>query len=307
MAALGTGIGDMVVIIPILQSLIAQRVDTTFVSKSERQNELASLIPGLHKIVPVPSFDPALIKMADIYIDFQTNEIVQRAALSSEVSNHRPQINELLADACERLQIDVDFTVLIPLAHKSIQEAVGKIILIPGTTSDSKTWPLPYWLELQEYLSKKGEICALLGEPATSPPVRELQESGLKLIPTPTMVDVLNAVSSAKVVISVDTGAMHLAVNQGVNTISFFNYNSFWRRDYHNSFALITEPCQPECVEYGRLIDECPSPGKIGWCEGRTWSEDSFYFCRVSEEERCIASISPQLVIAMLEENRLLE
>ena len=305
LAALGSGIGDMVVLLPILQSTIARGIPTIFVSKSQRQSELAHLVPGLNQIIDWPSFNFRKTGSDDIYIDFQTNEIVQTAALSYESGAIRPQINQLLANACRQVNLNVDFSVLTPLAHTTNQQALSKILFIAGTTSNSKTWPLSYWLELREYLNNKGERCALLGEPDTSLPVRELQEHGLNVIPTPTMADALNVISSSKLIVSVDTGLMHLAVHQGINTISFFNHDSFWRRDYQNLFALITDECKRECKEYGRMVDQEVLAREYVWSEGRTWSEADFYFCRVSEEDRCISSIKPQRVIEVLEDNSL--
>ena len=55
-ASLGSGIGDMVVLLPILQSSIARGVRTVFVSKSQRQTELANLVPGLSEIANWPDF-----------------------------------------------------------------------------------------------------------------------------------------------------------------------------------------------------------------------------------------------------------
>jgi ADP-heptose:LPS heptosyltransferase len=132
----------------------------------------------------------------------------------------------------------------------------------------------------------------MLGQPEYSEGVKELLEAGVALLTTPEVKDAVDLLSSARCVVSVDTGLMHIAVQQGTPTICLFQDPIFYR-PAANGYALLSKHCEPVCVE-NRMAAR---PEKVTEYPEWNWQTSNFKFCKVPEDERCINSITVDQVI----------
>lgn len=117
------------------------------------------------------------------------------------------------------------------------------IALAPGATyGPAKRWPLPYWKELiQRLLKARGESLLILGgweEETYLRPLLEGMEPGnlkrLHLLAGRTTTTILAAMlSKCKLLITNDTGPMHVAAAAGTPTVAIFGSSSpTWTRPF---------------------------------------------------------------------------
>ncbi|HEY9777982.1 MAG TPA: glycosyltransferase family 9 protein [Planktothrix sp.] len=296
-AAFGAGLGDLAVLLPLFQSLIAQGERVIGVARSRMQEELLASLPGLTAIVQESELASNSLATTERYLDFAAHPTMRMAEvdwLRFKAIYPNTQINDFIRMICAEVNLSCDTEHLKPLPSRVDARTAGKVLFIPGTTSNSKTWPMRYWLEVAQAIGSENVL--LIGK-TDSLAVGQLVEAGFDLVPTPTIADAIAALSSARAIVSVDTGLMHLAVHQGVPTVSFCNHASFWRRFHANLDQLVTSPCTQECIEHGLKVDIEESQRPRVFHQGNVHSQEHFNFCRVSESERCISSITPQQVV----------
>ena len=187
---------------------------------------------------------------------------------------------------------DADFMSRLPLYFERRPEFAATTIILPGTTTASKTWPANNWLRLINFLEQCGRPVAMLGEPERSAVVRDLVASGVKWQPTPDIQEAINIISSSQAVVSVDTGLMHVAVQQGIPTVAFFQGYPIYYRNFPNCFPLFSKPCPSICLQ--DLEDAAPNE-KIAY-EGFKWFDGTFGSCLADPGTSCMESITPDMV-----------
>jgi ADP-heptose:LPS heptosyltransferase len=133
----------------------------------------------------------------------------------------------------------------------------------------------------------------VVGQPGSSAAVQELVDAGVTWVETENVRDALNVISSAKLVVSVDTGLMHLALNQQVPVVAIWvdqpGSFHFMRNDEH-CFSLLSARCRPECVR-GALdmkLNEI--------VDFKEWQQMFVWDCPFPETERCMSSITVDTV-----------
>lgn len=299
LAPIANGLGDLIVSLPALQALIKTGEPTYLIMRSQRQ-EWADLIDGLAGGIRETDFDAGSLSAGDTYYNLRAHPLQADYIWGSEEFEKRYpdfKINDVLKGICEDYGIPADFDNLTPLSFRPRSEAKNRIVFIPGSGGIVKCWPAQQWLDLASRLAGDGREVLVVGKPEQSEIVQALVNTELDYVPTPKFSDALNIVSSAACVVAVDTGLMHLAVNQGIPTIALFRYNTMFSRPYKHAVSLVARMCGAECIE--REYSEVPN--KMLEYAGDAKSESYEYWgtwrCAVEDEqERCMTTITPEVV-----------
>jgi len=298
-SAIGGGLGDVVVAVPVIKALIA-RGKTVLVMRTPRQTGFDGLIPGLAGTIREVDLQPKLLGTTDRYINLRGHRLQTDyfwGGPEFERDFPRFQINDILAEMCKDFKIEADFSKPNPFQYTDRPEIHEAIIFVPGTTVDTKTWSTKNWMHLKDLLEEKKYPVFMLGQPEYSRTIKELVELGIKLLVTPKLKNAVDILSSARAVVSVDTGLMHIAVQQGTPTICLFQDPIFYR-PYPHAHALLSKHCAQVCVE-NRMRSR---PEKVTEYPEWSWLTCEFKACLVPEDERCINSITVEDVTTSLDE-----
>lgn len=126
-----------------------------------------------------------------------------------------------LAAGCS-VSADIDYGIAVPPAPTSGGDTA---VLLTATSRDDKLWPEDRWIDLGISLRRAGLNCLL---PAGSPAERERAERLARAIPDAAVPppmglrELSGQLASARVVIGVDTGLVHLAAALGRPTLALF-------------------------------------------------------------------------------------
>lgn len=304
-APISSGLGDLVVSIPALQALIRTGEPTYLVLRSPYQVGLCDRIEGLTGSLREDQFDENSLSPADTYQNLRAHPLQADFVWgSTEFEAKYPgyKINDVLKGICADYGINADFDHLVPLKWQTRSECSGKVLFIPGSAGIVKCWPAAHWINLAELLKKQNLEVAVIGQAHNSPVVKDLLAHGLEHVGTPTLLDAVDAISSARAVVGVDTGLMHVAVTQGVPTVGLFRYNVMFVRPYDH-FRLLSAPvCPSECLEleYGDV------PNKV--LSFDLWKENALSYwltwsCAMkNERQHCMWQIAPEAAVAALQE-----
>jgi len=251
-APIANGLGDLIVCLPAIQWLVSTGIPTHLVIRSPEQAGLSSQIAGLAGTIDEVALDADALPPGALYINMRAHPLQKDHIWGSvEFESKYPgyKITEVLKGISADWQISADYDHLQPLSHKSVDECAGKVLLVPGSAGRAKYWPAHYWSELAALLAHDGMECVVIGQPDKSDIVAELIGSAhLPHFATPTLVDALDAISSARAVVAVDTGLMHMAVHQGVPTVALFRSNTMFLRPLAYCRNLIAPACDPRCI-----------------------------------------------------------
>jgi ADP-heptose:LPS heptosyltransferase len=297
LSAVGSGLGDIIVLLPVLQQLIATGEPIYLIAKSPRQENLESLLPGLAGTIREPDFDERAAQGR--YYNFRSHPIQRDYDWASEEFYEAfpgIRINGIFEIICKDFGLPVEFNrPLVPLPYNFLSEWAETIVFIPGTVIDTKCWTVPRWLELYGALQDKSQSVLMIGEPDRSPSVKQLQDLQIPWVATPSITQVLDIVSTCRAVVSVDTGIMHLSVHQGKPTIALFEHPPLYYRPYPNCLPLFAAPCSKECIEARvGLVDRTERSEQWQWYQGK------FERCVMSAELKCMSSITVEAVLSAL-------
>lgn len=251
LAPIARGLGDLIVSLPALRGLIATGVPTYLIMRSAAQHGLAHRISGLAGTFDEMDFDPAKMNTGDKYFNLREHKL-QTEYIWGSPEFARVYPNYLIGDIVEEISKDLGITypniICSPLLFEPVRQAQNKAIFIPGSAGSMKCWPAKHWLELSELFKKDGMETIVLGEKDKCKAVLDVCQIGLKHIETPDLEQALDIISSAKLVVGVDTGLSHLAVNQRIPTVMLFRYNSIFRRELDHVSCLIAPECLSQCL-----------------------------------------------------------
>ncbi|HEY9871218.1 MAG TPA: glycosyltransferase family 9 protein [Candidatus Obscuribacterales bacterium] len=272
-APISFGLGDLVVSLPAIQGLIESHGGVVLVTRAAVQEELAARIPNLTGTVAESALEAAGPVAGDAYYNLREHPLQRDYWWGSpEFERDYPgyRINDILEHICRDLRVPADFGNPRPLRWYRRPDFFQKVIFIPGSDGPYKCWPTENWIALYNELRLLGYSCALLGQPECSREVGLLVEAGLPWLPTPRLVEALDAVSSSAAVVGVDTGLSHLAVQQGVPTIVLYTRLSLFVRPYPHSFPLFAPGCDPACKERflrgaHNAVTRLPGPAQPAW------------------------------------------
>jgi Glycosyltransferase family 9 (heptosyltransferase) len=294
-APLGSGLGDVIVTVPLLYKSI-ELGETCLVARSPRQEGLTQAIPGLAGTIREPDLKSMQLGPLDRYLNLRTHRLQTEYVwggpeFAADYPDYR--VSDILQVMATDFGFDVDFKLRVPLWFERRPDFSDKTIIVPGTTTASKTWPTKYWLRLIALLKQSGAQVCMVGEPERSGVVQDLIESDVPWEPTLAIQDAINIVSSADSVISVDTGLMHVAVQQGIPTVAFFQGYPVYYRDFPNCFPLFSRPCPASCL---RDLEDAAPNEKIEY-EGFKWFDGTFGSCLADPGMSCMDSITPDMVL----------
>jgi heptosyltransferase-1 len=168
---------------------------------------------------------------------------------------------------CFRLSLDagVDTSELLP-------EEAGRpvAVLHPGARWPSKLWPVASWAQLAEWLSlDRGFKVAITGSRADKKLIAEItgktQAPVLNLAGATSLAQLAGILRKARLAVTTDTGAMHLAAALGTPVVALFGPTAPWRTGPFGEghqvvrLDLACSPCfKRQCPEPRCLNDLTP-------------------------------------------------
>jgi hypothetical protein len=180
----------------------------------------------------------------DRLINLRDHEL-QRAHdwFSHEFKSRFPKLRiaEILEQICIDFDIKANHREIKSFAFRESACSKNKIILVPGTTVRSKKMKCSFWLNLYEELCRRGADCLLVGCPQQCEETSELVACGIPHVPSDDFQTAIDLISSAAGVVAVDTGLMHLAVQQGVRTVAIFGVCEVYYRPAENCLPIFTD------------------------------------------------------------------
>jgi len=302
-APIADGLGDLLITLPALEALIASGVPTYLVIRSPKQEGVAQCIPGLSGSLKEPEFLALTLKETDRYINLRSHPLYLENNLGSDKF-----INEFgnlsIFDIFERISQDIitqelgivwDFKKYNPLPFNFRPELKDKILFVPGSAGSFKCWTKEGWIELYSRLKQKGIECFVLGQPEKSKACAELVEAGLPLLKTDTIHDALDVVSSARAMVSIDTGLMHMSIQQKRPTVSLFLARAIFDRHQENCSVIRAPACVEECLKW---VKAEPS----NHADIPVFEEIAFFDCLATFETRCMNGVTVEQVMSALGE-----
>tara|TARA_R110000868_G_scaffold117600_17_gene312661 strand:+ start:8065 stop:9039 length:975 start_codon:yes stop_codon:yes gene_type:complete len=168
--------------------------------------------------------------------------------------------------------------VIKPERLKELEEYCGQIALVPSAAWDMKRWPSEHWQELVRKLDHQSVV---LGGPQDLFCQQISDQSSLSknLSGKLSLVESCYIVSKSKIVVSADTGLLHVADILGVPVIALIGPTAFGFPTFIKSKVLeMPMDCRP-CTKDGR-----------GKCSQPIW-------------QQCMVDISPRRVLEAINSN----
>jgi hypothetical protein len=310
-APISNGLGDLICSLPVIQSLIASGREAYLVRRSAAQAGFDERIEGLVGSIDENELEPISANLSAQIINLRDHPLqTDHIWGSPEFLQKYPDlyIDEIIKRIAADKGVDIESVGTKPLRFERIGALSEKIAFIPGSRGLQKCWPAGHWLALAALLGENhGLDCMVIGEPDQSPVVRELLAAGLTWHPTPTIGEAIDALSSARAVVGVDTGAMHMAVQQLVPTVALFRYNALFARQKAHVRSLLAPTCDRACLalEFASVGNKIVSyKGAENSAQSETEKASEFYWetwkCQTPPSEHCMTQISPQAVYASL-------
>lgn len=300
LAPIGSGIGDVIVALPVFEWLIRCGEGPVYlVARGPRQLGFDRAIPGLAGVVREVDLADVLASTAGArYINLRDHEIQRNYDWYGEKFDRDfPgfRINDIMREVCKSFGVFPDFSGLPKLNAVVREEFAAKVAIVPGATSDFKAPPAVTWQAALKGLRDRGEQYVMLGEPERAPVVASLKADGVPHHVTPSIQDAIDVLSSVRAVISVDTGLMHIAVQQGIPTVAIFNNVRTYYREAPNCRPVFGPTCAPECT----MQTDAEFPYGVDYKEW-IWWEGKYDFCRAAEP--CMTKIKAADLLAAFDE-----
>jgi Glycosyltransferase family 9 (heptosyltransferase) len=298
-APIGSGFGDVVISLPVIDVLIDRGEDVWLVTRSFRQVGISPRIVGIRGEVAEENLQ---IKTGDRYVNLRKHPLQTDHVWGSDKFERwfgPTRFEKIISIVANDFGIATDFQCLRPLQFSKRDEAAGKIAFIPGSDGYYKHWPTTYWLQLRQALEQAGLQILVIGKPDESPAVKDLIEHGLQWIESPTAGEAIDLVSSCRLAVSVDTGLMHVALQQGIPTVAFIHPSNYHIRTVKNCFNLFGIDCPEKC---GREPVTTP-PEALAASELAVSLKFDHRPCQLAASESCMGVIQPDKVLELMNEH----
>jgi hypothetical protein len=301
-APFSDGLGDLLIGLPALKALIRTGTPTYLVIRSPKQVQVVDLVPGLAGAVREPEFLARERGAGHLFINMRDHPLQRDHMFGSDAffkAFGQVTVVECFKNICQDmlerpLGISVDFS-YEPFPFKHNEKAAGKVILVPGSAGRYKCWPAKNWSELLRRLQERGLESVVVGQPERSAEVAELVDLGFPFLATPDLVTAIDVLSSAHAVISVDTGLMHLAVQQQKPTVAMhMNRSIFARVEAACCRPIFADDCIPECLGWMDVKPNSVLFEKFEWQE--------FLPCHQQESCKKIANIGVDTILKNFDE-----
>ncbi len=135
------------------------------------------------------------------------------------------------------------------------------VVIFPGSRSASRIWPTDYFLEVASHLFRTQGftmvVCGATGDKAyTKAFCASYQYPLIDLAGRTSLTEMLSVLHQASLLLSVDTGSVHLAAAVGCPVIGIFNGSQYKRfAPYPSTIAPHFYACYPDAIEH-ELADE---------------------------------------------------
>ena len=245
LAPVSFGLGDLVVSLPAIQALVTREPSVWLVARAPSQRLLAERIAGLAGVV-----DEALFTCpsGDRLIDLRDHPLQRDfwwGSAGFEAEFGGLNINDILERICADFGIDADFSHPTPLQATPSADLGRTVLLVHETDGADKAWPPDRWAEVAALLRADGhEVARVTKE--DSPPRPGLTDVPALVAQTPGAA--VDALSSCRGVIGIDTGLTHIAAQQGKPTVTVCKRSSVYFRPWPHCAALRGESCTEPCL-----------------------------------------------------------
>jgi hypothetical protein len=238
----------LVVSLPIVQALIAdsrRRGDETWlVARSVSQARLSERIAGLAGCVDEQTFPQ--VSGADRVVDLRDHPIQRDYWWGSpefEAAVGPLDINQILDRIASDFGIDADFSAPTPLLSSLVPGLDRTVLLVTETDGPAKAWPATKWESLAAQLRRRFDVRRVTRAVAMG----DLDPLAVPALPVPNPGAAVDALSSCRGVIGIDTGLTHIAVQQRTPTLTICRHGSVYFRPWSNARALRGAPCDAAC------------------------------------------------------------
>ncbi len=293
-APISFGLGDLVVSLPIVQALIAGGAgrgdETWLVARSASQARLSERIPGLAGCVDEQTLPP--VSGADRLVDLRDHPLQRDYWWGSpefEAAVGPLDINQILDRIARDFGIEADFSAPAPLLSALEPGLERTVLLVTETDGPAKAWPATKWESLAAQLRRRFDVRQVT-RAATG---GDLDPLAVPALPLPSPGAVVDALSSCRGVIGIDTGLTHIAVQQGTPTVTICRHGSVYFRPWPHARALRGAPCDAACLtaERASAYNERVSLRGFEW-QARTCPSG----------QRCLADLQPEQALRLLDE-----
>ncbi len=290
-APIGTGFGDVLISLPVVQFFLDQGQEVYLVTRSHRQNGFAERIEELAGEISEQDFNAKEKKAKYRYINLRDHPLQTDYCWGSpefEALFGKTRIESIITKIAKDFDAIADYQSLKPLMNKPVASLQNRIAFVPGSDGFYKHWPHEYWLWLWKTLENAGQDCFLLGKPSESPAVARLIDENMHWHETNNVAEAVDAISACKAVVSVDTGLMHLAVQQGVKTFALVHPSNFHHRSASHCVNFEAIDCPSSCNRDATL--------KPGFMAASKLSVEIKYDrkeCPLPTSDNCMAQIKP--------------
>lgn len=140
---------------------------------------------------------------------------------------------------------------LNPLHFKLKSPSPPYVVFLQGTTWQTKYWPQLYWVELAQKINAKGLLIKLpWGNNREKKAAEALAKTShlIEVLPPLNLRGIAELLTSAKMVVGVDTGLVHLAAALNVPTLSLFGPTTphlTGPLGFHSKSLQVNFPCAP--------------------------------------------------------------
>lgn len=245
-APVSYGLGDLVVSLPAIQALIEGDSPVWLVTRSPSQRGLAQRIAGLAGMV-----DEAELTChpGDRLIDLRDHPLQRDfwwGSAEFEAQFGHLTINAILERICRDFGIEADFSRPVPLRATRRSDLDRTVLLVHETDGTDKAWPPGHWRTVAAMLRAEGHDTAMvLKESGPSP----LDADGVPGLVAATPAIAVDVLSSCRAVVGIDTGLTHIAVQQGIPTVTICRRGSVYVRPWPHSAALRGGACTDLCLD----------------------------------------------------------
>ena len=293
-APISFGLGDLVVSLPIVQALIAQNSgrgdETWLVARSASQARLSARIPGLAGCVDEEAFSS--VSGGDRLVDLRDHPLQRDYWWGSpefEAAFGPLDINQILDRIARDFGIDADFSAPAPLRSSPVPGLEATVLLVTETDGPAKVWPASKWESLAAQLGQHFDVRRV----TRTVPGGNADLSTVPVLALPNPGSAVDALSSCRGVIGIDTGLTHIAAQQRTPTVTICRHGSPYFRPWSHTRVLRGAPCDAACLaeERASAYNDRVSLRGFRW-QART--------CPAGQ--KCLAELQPEQAFRLFQE-----
>jgi hypothetical protein len=294
-APISFGLGDLVVSIPVVQALIADGLrtgdETWLVARSASQAGLSERIPGLAGCIDEETLPD--VSGGDRVVDLRDHPLQRDHWWGSqefEATVGSLDINQILDRIASDFGIDAVFSAPTPLRSSLVSGLDRTVLLVTETDGPAKAWPASKWESLAARLRQRRFDVRQVTRTGSD---GDLDPLVAPVLPLPNPGAAVDALSSCRGVIGIDTGLTHIAVQQRTPTVTICRHGSVYFRPWAHARALRGAPCDAACLteEWTSAYNERVSLRGFEW-RPRTCPSG----------QQCLAELQPEQAVHLLDE-----